>query len=113
MRAPRPQALVEEPTLRIVLVVMKRGARLREHDADGPVSVHTLADLLRLHLPTQSADLPAGHLLTGRPAQRAVRASAHRGVLAATGGVGPPLDQIPRQDFRLGRVRLEMVPTVA
>lgn len=58
------RTLVEEPTLRIVLVAMKRGARLREHDADGPVSVHTLAGLLRLHLPTQSADLPAGHLLT-------------------------------------------------
>jgi quercetin dioxygenase-like cupin family protein len=58
------RTLVEEPTLRIVLVAMKPGARLREHDADGPVSVHTLAGLLRMHLPTQSADLPAGHLLT-------------------------------------------------
>jgi quercetin dioxygenase-like cupin family protein len=58
------RTLVEEPTLRIVLVVMKRGARLREHDAHGPVSVHALAGLLRLRLPSQSVDLPAGHLLT-------------------------------------------------
>jgi quercetin dioxygenase-like cupin family protein len=58
------RTLVEEPTLRVVLVALKRGARLREHDADGPVSVHTLAGLLRLRLPTRSVDLPAGHLLT-------------------------------------------------
>jgi quercetin dioxygenase-like cupin family protein len=58
------RTLVEEPTLRVVLVVMKRGARLREHDANGRVSVHTLAGFLRLRLPVESVDLPAGHLLT-------------------------------------------------
>jgi quercetin dioxygenase-like cupin family protein len=58
------RTLVEEPTLRTVLVVMKRGARLREHDANGRVCIHTLAGLLRVRLPVQSVELPPGHLLT-------------------------------------------------
>jgi quercetin dioxygenase-like cupin family protein len=57
------RTLVEEPTLRVVLVVMKRGARLREHHANGQVSIHTLAGLLRLGLPIQSVALPAGHVV--------------------------------------------------
>lgn len=61
------KTLVKEPTLRIVLTAMKSGARLVQHRAAGPVSVHTVAGHLRLHLPDGSADLPAGHLLAFEP----------------------------------------------
>src|SRR5688500_1680876 len=45
------RTLVKEPDFRIVLAIMKNGARLQEHSAPGPVSVHTLVGRLRLHVP--------------------------------------------------------------
>jgi quercetin dioxygenase-like cupin family protein len=58
------RTLVEEPTLRVVLVAMKPGARLREHHSSGRVSVHTLAGRIRLRYLEKAVDLPSGHLLT-------------------------------------------------
>jgi quercetin dioxygenase-like cupin family protein len=57
------RTLVKEPDFRIVLTIMKNGARLQEHSAPGPVSVHTLVGRLRLHVPDGTVDLPSGHLL--------------------------------------------------
>jgi quercetin dioxygenase-like cupin family protein len=57
------KTLVKEPTFRVVLIVLKGGARLEEHHAAAPVSVQTVAGHLRLHAPGGIVDLPAGHLL--------------------------------------------------
>lgn len=58
------RTLVEEPNLRLVLVVMKRGARLRQHHTNGRVTVHTLAGCVRMRLPDRVEELSAGQLLT-------------------------------------------------
>ena len=57
------RTLVKEGGLRIVLTVLKDGARLREHSAPGPVSVQTLDGRVRLHAAGETVDLPVGGLL--------------------------------------------------
>ena len=57
------RTLVREPDLRIVLVAMKAGARIAEHRANETASIHTISGHVRLHLPEEVADLPAGRLL--------------------------------------------------
>lgn len=57
------RTLVREPDLRIVLVVMKAGTRIAEHQANDTASVHTVTGHVRLHLPETIADMPAGRLL--------------------------------------------------
>ena len=61
------RTLVREPDVRIVLVVMKAGARIAEHRADETAAVHALSGYVRLHLPDKTADLPAGRLLVLEP----------------------------------------------
>ena len=55
--------LVKQPDLRIVLCRMRSGTRIEEHTADGRTSIHTLSGRLRLHLGSETVDVPAGHLL--------------------------------------------------
>lgn len=57
------RTLVREPDLRVVLIVMKAGARIVDHQAERTASVHTLSGRLRLHLSGKPVDLPAHHLL--------------------------------------------------
>ena len=57
------RTLVREPDLRILLVVMKAGARIAEHQAKDTASIHVLTGHVRLRLPEKVADLPAGRLL--------------------------------------------------
>ncbi len=57
------RTLVREPDLRIVLVVMKAGARMAEHRAGETVSVHALSGHVRLRLPDTTVELPFGRLL--------------------------------------------------
>jgi quercetin dioxygenase-like cupin family protein len=57
------RTLVRQPDLRIVLVVMKAGARIAEHRAKDTASIHTVSGHIRLRLPDQVADLPSGRLL--------------------------------------------------
>ena len=57
------KTLVKHPDLRIVLIAMKASSRMYEHTAAARISVHTLDGLIRLHLPDQVVELPAGHLL--------------------------------------------------
>ena len=63
-------SLVHEPDFRIVLTALRAGARLAEHGAEGRVSIHTLSGRLRLTLPDQTVDLPAGHILALEPGIR-------------------------------------------
>ena len=57
------KTLVKYPDLRIVLTVLKSGARLHEHRAAGRISVQTLAGHVRMHADSKIFDLPAGHML--------------------------------------------------
>jgi quercetin dioxygenase-like cupin family protein len=57
------KTLVKHADLRIVLIAMKANTRMHEHMAPARISVQPLSGHLRLHLPEQVVDLPAGHLL--------------------------------------------------
>ena len=57
------RTLVREQDLRIVLIVMKAGARIAEHQANDTASILALGGHLRLRLPDREAELPAGRLL--------------------------------------------------
>ena len=57
------KTLVKHGDLRIVLISMKANTRMHEHATAGRISVQTLSGHIRLHLPEQAVDLPAGHLM--------------------------------------------------
>jgi quercetin dioxygenase-like cupin family protein len=57
------RTLVKYADLRIVLIGMKANTRMHEHTAAARISVQTLSGHIRLHLPQQVVELPAGHLL--------------------------------------------------
>ena len=57
------RTLVRKPDLRIVLIVMRAGARIAEHRADETAAVHALSGHVRLRLPDKVVDLAAGALL--------------------------------------------------
>jgi quercetin dioxygenase-like cupin family protein len=59
--------LVKEPDFRIVLIAMKAGARLPQHQAAGRIAIQALAGHLRVQLPDQVVDLPTGHLVALEP----------------------------------------------
>jgi quercetin dioxygenase-like cupin family protein len=58
------KTLIKHPDFRVVLTVLKSGARLHEHKAPGSISVHCVAGHIRMHAADKLFDLPAGHLLT-------------------------------------------------
>jgi quercetin dioxygenase-like cupin family protein len=60
---PSGRTLVKEPDLRIVLFALRAGARLREHQASGPISIQVLEGSIRLRLPAESVELTAGRLM--------------------------------------------------
>lgn len=64
---PTGKTLVKEPDLRIVLMALKAGARLEEHDASGPCSVQGIEGILRLRLRDAAVELAAGELLALEP----------------------------------------------
>jgi quercetin dioxygenase-like cupin family protein len=57
------KTLVKQPDFRIVLIALKEGGRIEEHKADARISIHTLSGHVKLQLPGEIVDLPAGHLL--------------------------------------------------
>ena len=57
------KTLVKHPDFRMVLTVLKSGARLHEHKAAGRISVQAVAGHIRMHVEDKVFDLPAGHLL--------------------------------------------------
>lgn len=64
---PTGKTLVKEPDLRIVLMALKAGARLEEHRASGPISVHALEGRLRLRVAEEAVEMTAGELLMLEP----------------------------------------------
>ncbi len=64
------RTLVREQDLRIVLIVMKAGARIAEHRASDSISLHVLSGHVRLRLPDKAADLTSGRLISLEPGLR-------------------------------------------
>ncbi len=63
------RTLLRAPDLRIVLVALKAGRKLAEHQAQVTASVHALSGHLRLKLTDRSAELPAGQMIVLGPGQ--------------------------------------------
>lgn len=61
------RTLVREPTMRVVLVVMKASARIAEHRAQEITTVHALTGSLRLTMPDRTIELTPGRLLVIPP----------------------------------------------
>lgn len=57
------RTLAREADFRVVLVVMKAGALIKEHGAAETASVYALSGRLRLRLVDRVAELPCGQLL--------------------------------------------------
>lgn len=49
--------LTKEPTLRVVLIAMKKGATLREHQTSGPITIQAVSGSLRLSAGGQVLEL--------------------------------------------------------
>jgi quercetin dioxygenase-like cupin family protein len=60
------RTLVHESQLRIIVTIMKTGARLREHQTDGAVSIQTIQGHVRLSTTQGVVDLPEGRLVALR-----------------------------------------------
>jgi quercetin dioxygenase-like cupin family protein len=60
---PNSVTLVNEPGLRVVLVALHAGARWKEHNVRGPLTVQTLAGRARLRLADRVVELRRGHLV--------------------------------------------------
>lgn len=56
--------IVKYPDLRIVLVALKAGGRLQEHQTAGRVSIQTLSGEIHVHVSGQEVDMTTGKLLT-------------------------------------------------
>jgi quercetin dioxygenase-like cupin family protein len=57
------RTLVREADLRVVLVVMKGGAIIKEHRANATASIHVLSGSVCVRLQDRSTDLTGGRLL--------------------------------------------------
>jgi quercetin dioxygenase-like cupin family protein len=57
------KTLAKYPDLRIVLILMKGGTRMRQHRAEGRVSIQLLEGQISIHLADRKVDMSAGHLL--------------------------------------------------
>ncbi len=58
------KTLVKYPSLRVVMVLLKRGARLEGQKSANRLSIHTLEGHVRVRLAEQAVDLPAGCLVS-------------------------------------------------
>ncbi len=57
------RTLVKQPTLRVVLMVLRRGAEVPEHTAEGDVTLHVLRGRVGVRVDGQHKRLHAGQLL--------------------------------------------------
>jgi quercetin dioxygenase-like cupin family protein len=57
------KTLAKYPDFRIVLILMKGGTRMRQHRAEGRISIQQLKGQVRIHLADRKVNLPSGHLL--------------------------------------------------
>jgi quercetin dioxygenase-like cupin family protein len=57
------RTLVKNDDSRVVLIALKAGARMQEHQSDQHATVQVLLGTLKLHLPDKAIELRAGQLL--------------------------------------------------
>lgn len=57
------KTLAKYPDLRIVLILMKGGTRMRQHRAEGRVSIQLLEGRICIHLADRKVNMSAGNLL--------------------------------------------------
>src|SRR5580692_9495947 len=57
------KTLAKYPDFRIVLILMKSGTRMRQHKAEGRVSVQLLDGLVCVYLADRKVNVSGGHLL--------------------------------------------------
>lgn len=55
-------SLVKDDALNILLMVLKKGARLAEHRTKGPIAVHVLSGSVRFGAGSKHADLLSGNI---------------------------------------------------
>lgn len=55
-------SLVKDDALNILLMVLKKGARLEEHRTKGPIAVHVLSGTVRFRAGSESAELLSGSI---------------------------------------------------
>jgi quercetin dioxygenase-like cupin family protein len=55
--------LVNEPSLRVVLLTLHTGARWKEHHVPGRLTIQTIAGRARLRLAGRVVDLRRGHVV--------------------------------------------------
>lgn len=58
------KTLYKKHDFRVVLLSMERGAHLKEHHADGTISVHVLKGKIRMNVGGKPHELPANSLFT-------------------------------------------------
>lgn len=57
------RTLVRAPDQRVVLMAMKAGARIAEHQANGTASIQLLSGRVSLGLPSRTVEMKSGELL--------------------------------------------------
>ena len=72
------RTLVKNRALRVTLIKVDAGGEVREHQADGPITVQVLDGALQFETPDQSYELEAGDLL-------ALDAGIRRTITSTTG----------------------------
>lgn len=63
-RGRRAETLVKRPDLRVVLVTMRAGAELREHDAPGTITVQPLQGLFAFSTGDEEREIAPGDLIS-------------------------------------------------
>ena len=61
------RTLFKSPELRIVLIVLRRGAELKEHKTNQPVSLQVLEGAIRVALPKRTVEPAVGGLVLIEP----------------------------------------------
>ena len=64
------RTLVKRPDLRLVLVMLEAGARMKDHHADGSVAVQVLDGRIRLRAAEAEEELGPGQMVTMAPSMR-------------------------------------------
>jgi quercetin dioxygenase-like cupin family protein len=61
------KVLVKADDLRVLLMAMEVGAKMKEHHADGTITIHVLQGVLFLRVQEKSQELQSGQILTLAP----------------------------------------------
>jgi quercetin dioxygenase-like cupin family protein len=61
------RTFAREPAMRVVLIVMRAGAKIAEHHAQETASIHALSGHIRLRLLQRTVELSAGYVLVIPP----------------------------------------------